>query len=275
MTKLCLFILFLAWLSPTPSQAQIYRWVDKDGQVHFTDNQSRIPADRMNQSRELLSDPVQEQPTESGTPAAASSATTSTEPPTPGPSEALSRLRQQEQDLKTQIEAEDSIRQGYLEELKSIRPVRTNPAFGGERRKADRLGRSLADVERRLDALRDELRQIELELQQTQHQQLSDSTPQSPPPDVVFDRNSHDRAYWQRRVASVRGRLNQVYQERQGILGQLSAELTGSYGRRGRTVLQLSQELEQLDQDRRAAETELQVLRQEAAKAGAPPAWLE
>ncbi|MCZ6872391.1 MAG: DUF4124 domain-containing protein [bacterium] len=275
MTKLGLFILFLAWLSATPSQAQIYRWVDKDGKVHFTDNQSRIPADRIDQSRKLLSDPVQEQPAESATPApaAASPATTSTEPPTLRPSEAPSRLRQQAEDLKGQIEAQDSIRQDYLDELKAIRPVSANPLAVRIRRKVDRLGQSLADVEHRLDALHDELGQIELKLQQTQRQQLGDATPQSPPPDVVFDRNSHNRAYWQRRVASVRDRLNQAKQERQIILGQLSAEPTT--GRRGKDVLRLVHDLDGLEQDRRAAETELQALRQKAAKAGAPPAWLE
>ena len=275
MIKLWLLLLCLVWVSVTSSHAQVYRWVDKDGNVNFTDNPSRIPADRVDQSRELSPDDPRGHFTRSGSPASSPAIPSSTteSPPVTG-SEALPRLREKERALAQQIAAAQEERQLYLKKIESVRPVRTNPAFGGKRRRVETIGQSLAAVERQLDTLRTELQQVQTEIQQAQQPLLSSSASQSPI-GVAFDNQGHDRAYWQRRVSAVHARLRQAREQRKEILEQLSADHPGTYGRRGREVLNLTRTLDQVDRNMRNAEADLQTLQQKATRAGAPAEWLQ
>jgi septal ring factor EnvC (AmiA/AmiB activator) len=246
------------------SWAQIYRWTDETGRVHFTNNPETIPADRLPYSREMTSTPA---------------ITTAPTPPAtaaPGVSPRLSPphdqdVQQQIQALEQQIAATRQERQRLLEELKAARPIRMNPAFGRERRQVDDLGRALATVEKQLDTLY-------AEWQQLSRQQSASSREPSPERAVILDKYGHDRSYWQQRFQSLRDRLRLTREQRQAVLGKLAGELSEegrTFGRRGREVLDLANILEQLNQDIHTTETALQALRREATNAGAPPQWLE
>jgi hypothetical protein len=68
---------FSTLLAP-PASADIYRWEDEGGVIHFTDDLSAIPAKYRGKSREILKTPP-----EAGQP---SLSTTGAPPPPPGPS---------------------------------------------------------------------------------------------------------------------------------------------------------------------------------------------
>jgi len=50
-------ILFFSPLLPAPASADIYRWEDESGVIHFTDDLSAIPAKYRGKSREILKTP--------------------------------------------------------------------------------------------------------------------------------------------------------------------------------------------------------------------------
>src|SRR5262245_467219 len=56
MRKCCFLLLCVISLSVTVSVAQIYRWTDKTGRIHFTNNPDTIPPDRRPDSRQLPPD---------------------------------------------------------------------------------------------------------------------------------------------------------------------------------------------------------------------------
>jgi hypothetical protein len=276
MRKVCLLLLCVISLPVTMSVAQIYRWTDETGRVHFTNSPDTIPSDRRPDSRQLPPDMP-------ATPPPASVA-----PPVPPPSASvpadtqgatptgMSSLQQKAQVVEQHIAAAQQERQHLLDELREVRPVRLNPAFGGrERRRVDEMGRALAAIEMELDTLYAELQNI---LQQQIAEEESVRSPTSSlPREVIQDNQRHDQDYWQQRLETLRERLQQARQQRQIILEQLGAELPEdrSFGRRGQEVLQLVQTLEQLDQEIHTAETDLQALRRQAAKTGVPAAWLQ
>ena len=104
------------------------------------------------------------------------------------------------------------------------------------------------------------------------------STPaqQGPPGEVVFDNQGHDRAYWRRRLEALQAQLRQAQGQRKALLEQLAPEeQRQAFGRRGVEVLRQTQALERLERDMRGTEAALQVLRQDAAQAGAPAEWLQ
>jgi hypothetical protein len=202
-------------------------------------------------------------------------------PPAAGASQSdaeadLALLQQKAQALEQQIAAAQQERQDILDELKEVRPVRMNPAFGRERRRVDDMGRALATVEQQLDALYAELQDIVL--QQSAAAPGAAATTPAPSREVFLDNQGHDRTYWQRRVVALRERLQHARQQRQSVLQQLTPELSeerSAFGRRGREVLQLVTTLEQLNQDIHQDEIALQTLRREATNAGAPVSWLQ
>jgi hypothetical protein len=278
MMPLWVVLIWICWISVIPSLAQIYRWTDEKGGVHYTDNPGTIPPERRPHSMRSLP-PVSEE--------AADAAPTPQRLPPPFatrggpqdntlPAEDVSLLQQHARALEQQIAALRQERQTLLEQLKAVRPIKTNPAFGQKRRQVETAGRSLAAIEQQLDALYAELLQVQTTLQERESGEPSAET-QSPRATGV-DRQGHDRAYWQQRLEALRTRLQQAREERQAILEQLAPE-TGdtrqAFGRRGREVLELVQRLEQADQDMRQAEAALQALQQDATRAGAPAAWLQ
>ena len=276
MRKCCFLLLCVISLPVTVSVAQIYRWTDETGRVHFTNNPDTIPPDRRPDSRQLL-------PDRPATPPPASVAPPVSPPSAPVPAGAqsatptgMSPLQQKAQAVEQQIAAAQQERQYLLDEFREVRPIRMNPAFGGrERRRVDEMGRELAAIEMQLDTLYAELQDI---LQQQIAEEESVRSPTSSPPrEVIQDNQGHDQDYWQQRLGTLRERLQQARQERQIILEQLGAELPEdrSFGRRGQEVLQLVRTLEQLDQEIHTAETDLQALRRQAANTGAPSAWLQ
>ena len=73
----------------------------------------------------------------------------------------MSPLQQKAQAVEQQIAAAQQERQHLLDELREVRPIRMNPAFGGrERRRVDEMGRALAALEMQLDTLYAELQDI-------------------------------------------------------------------------------------------------------------------
>ena len=278
MIKFCFIILFIILsvigFSITQSHAQIYRWVDKNGQVHFTDNPSLIPADRLEQSQQLSPDASQEQITRPGPSAPPAAAPTET-PPT-GMSDEHLALQQEATEIKARIAAAQEERQHYLEQLNAMRPVRVNPAFGGrDRRNVVEWGRSLAAVEKQLDTLHEELQQVQSKLQALEPTPQPTVVAASQAENRFFDKQGHTRAYWRRRSTPLYERIEKAQAQRQAILEQLSADPQTAIGaQRGREILQLTRELEQVDQDLDSATADLQNLKQEAARAGAPAAWL-
>jgi hypothetical protein len=184
-------------------------------------------------------------------------------------------LQQKAQAVEQQIAAAQQERQQLFDELRDVRPVRMNPAFGGrQRRRVDEMGRALAALEMQLDTLYAEAQNI-LQQQIAEEESVRSLT-SSPPREVIQDNQGRGQGYWQQRLGTLRERLQQARQQRQIILEQLGAELPEdrSFGRRGQEVLQLVQALDQLDQEIHTAETDVQALRRQAAHAGAPAAWL-
>ena len=100
MTKCYLIILSILCFSITQSDAQIYRWVDKDGGVHYTDNQSLIPADRLEQSYKLSPDTMPDNFSQGGTPTPSASTTTAA----PSPIASAERLQLQQSLLGIEFE---------------------------------------------------------------------------------------------------------------------------------------------------------------------------
>ena len=274
MRQFCFLLLCVISLPVTVSVAQIYRWTDETGRVHFTNNPDTIPPDRRPDSRPLPPDMP-------ATPPPASVAPPVSPPSAPVPAGAqsaaatgMSSLQQKAEALEQHIAAAQQERQHLLDELKGVRPIRMNPAFGRERRRVDEMGRALAAIEIQLDTLYAELQNI-LQQQIAEEESVRSLT-SSPPREVIQDNQGHNQNYWQQRLRTLRERLQQARQQRQIILEQLGAELPEdrSFGRRGQEVLQLVQALEQLDQEIHTAETDLQALLRQSANAGAPAAWL-
>lgn len=276
MLRLCVMVLTSALcLHVTASLAQIYRWTDEAGRVHFTDNPGSIPADRRDKTRLLAPDTSgSTAPSAGASPPPATAVSPS--PATPA-SDQTPSLRQRVQALQDQIEATQQERQQYIEKLKNVRDVQTNPAFGRQRRQPDEWGRALAEVERKLDALQTELQQVRSQLQSVEQKQSPSASSPRPSATVTADKQGHDRAYWEGRLDPIRSRLQKAEEQRRTLLEQLAAEQQErrTYGRRGEEVLRLTKALEQVEQERREADAALQALRQEAQQAGAPAEWVQ
>jgi hypothetical protein len=260
----------------TASFAQIYRWTDDTGRVYFTNNPDTIPPQRRPYSQQVVPGTSTTSPPTSVVPPVSPSS-----PPRAGDTQSdtdadRGLLEQKAQALEQQIAAAQQERQHLLDELKDVRPIRMNPAFGRERRHVDDMGRALAAVEQRLDALYAELQDIVLQQSATAPDAVTTSP--SPRSEVLLDNQGHDRTYWQQRVVALQERLQHARQQRQSILQQLAPELSedrSAFGRRGREVLQLVTALEQLNQEIHQDETALQALRREGTRAGAPVSWLQ
>jgi seryl-tRNA synthetase len=275
MTKCYLIILSILCFSITQSDAQIYRWVDKDGGVHYTDNQSLIPADRLEQSYKLSPDAMPDNFSQSETPTPSTSTTTAA--PSPTASAKRLQLQQKEKELKARIAAAQKERQRYFEQINAMRPVQmTAETGGGKRRRVVAWGRSLAASERRLDTLHEELQQVQSKLQALEQTPPPSTAVDSQTQNMLFDKQNHTRAYWQRRSTPLHNRIQQMNVRRQAILEQLSSDSQVPIGaERGKEVLRLTRELQQVNQDLNRATTDLQNLQQEAARAGAPDDWLQ
>jgi hypothetical protein len=276
MTKFWCLLLCILCLPVTASFAQIYRWTDDTGRVYFTNNPDTIPPQRRPYSQQVVPGTSTTSPPTSVVPPVSPSS-----PPRAGNTQSdtdadRALLEQKAQALEQQIAAAQQERQRLLDELKDVRPIRMNPAFGRERRHVDDMGRALAAVEQRLDALYAELQDIVL--QQSAAAPGAVATSPSPGSEVLLDNQGHDRTYWQQRVVALQERLQHARQQRQSILQQLAPELSeerSAFGRRGQEVLQLVTTLEQLNQEIHQDETALQALRREATRAGAPLSWLQ
>ena len=53
LARASIMLLALLWGSVVPGLAQIYRWTDDTGRIHFTDNPSTIPPERREHSQPL------------------------------------------------------------------------------------------------------------------------------------------------------------------------------------------------------------------------------
>jgi hypothetical protein len=199
MMKFWCLLLCILFLPATIGLAQIYRWTDDAGRMHFTNNPETIPADRRPYSRQITPGPSAPPPPSDVAPAAP------LPPPLPPggsqsePSAPAADLQQRIHTLEQQIAATRQERQQILEQLKAVRPIRMNPAFGQERRRVDNLGRELAIVEQQLDTLYAELQQLSLQQSAT----TADMSNPSAAKEVLLDKQGHDRSYWQQRFQTL------------------------------------------------------------------------
>jgi hypothetical protein len=275
MRKCCFLLLGIVALPVAVSVAQIYRWTDETGRIHFTNNPDTIPPDRRPDSRQLPPGiPATPPPASVAPPVSPPSAPISTGTQSATATDIL-LLQQKVQAVEQQIAAAQQERQHLLGELRAERPIRMNPDFPRERRRVDEMGRALAAIEIQLDTLHAELQDL-LQQPGAEEESVRAPTP-SPAREVILDNQGHDQDYWQQRLGTLRERLQNARQQRQIILENLGAELSEdrSFGRRGEEVLEWVKTLEQLDQDIRTAETDIQALRRQAASAGAPAVWLQ
>jgi len=129
---LCLFggmLAFSPLLAP-PASADIYRWEDESGVIHFTDDSSTIPAKYRRKSREILKTPP-----EAGKP----SLSTMGAPPTPpGPSVSPSpsngespdrpeRTQDDDATLAEKLRAKIDAKERFLRAVDEKQSLATNP----------------------------------------------------------------------------------------------------------------------------------------------------
>lgn len=270
---LCLGIL---WGTVALGWAEIYRWKDATGQSHFTDNPLAIPEAYRDQVQAPLpeSDPgparvTPPTPPRSSPPPASGGTRLSPGTADSGPVEQKIRTLEQE------LAAARQQRQAYIDQIQAERPIRTNPAFGRQRRQVADLGRALATVERQIDSLQAALQQAQATLA---------AAPASQGPATVASRPAGERqsptletaSVWQQRFQTARGRVRQAQEQRQSVLTRLSGDdqrPREAFGRRGREVIQQTQELQHLEQEIHTAEAALQSLEAEAERAGVPREW--
>jgi hypothetical protein len=278
-TLLCLVWIAALGLNVRPGRAEVYSWRDEKGQLHFTDNPANIPPHLRPESRELQFTPQPGGSTETQQaeePSSPDSGAAPTSKPVAAPSPGqIASLERRASDLKKQIKAAEQERQQYLHKITSFPEVRTNPAFGQQRRRVDEWGRALAAVERRLDTLRQELENVQATLQQPEQARQPALRPPPPSEDVFFDAEGHTRDYWQQRARPLRTQLQQAHELRQQILARLTDRPSGTFGRRGEEVIQMTHTLEKTEATIHQTEAALQQLRQEAKAAGAPLEWLQ
>jgi hypothetical protein len=173
------------------------------------------------------------------------------------------------QALQEQIAKARRERQTYIEPLRNERPIHATPEFVRQRRHIAETGHALLLVEQKLDTLSAALEQAQKQLQAQQSPPTHSTT--------TFDQEGHDPPYWPQRLRALRDRMSQAQAQRRELLSQLAAvagEAPRAAARQGRTILQLVQALQQVEQDIDATETALQAAKQEALRAGAPVAWL-
>jgi hypothetical protein len=280
MVKAWLMLLCLVWGSVAPGLAQIYRWTDDAGRVHFTDNPGTIPPERRAHSRQLAPDTTRsgdaaDVPAQSLAPGVPPATTNS---PQPAASERALLLQKQAQTLEDQIAAALQERQQLFEQINATRSIRLNPFSGAlERRQIDEQGRALAAVEKRLDDLNAELQQVQAKLQELEQGTGSVPLERGPQQEPMLDNQGHDRTYWQQQLDALRTQLQQAQEKRRALLENLGADSRErrGFGRRGYEVLQQTRMLEQTEQEIRGTEAALEALRQDATRAGAPAEWLQ
>jgi hypothetical protein len=275
-----LLLLYLLWGSVTPGLAQIYRWTDNAGRVHFTDNPGTIPPERRAHSRQLAPDTTRsgdaaDVPAQSLAPGVPPATTNS---PQPAASERALLLQKQAQTLEDQIAAALQERQQLFEQINATRSIRLNPFSGAlERRQIDVQGRALATVEKRLDALNAEWQQVQATLQELEQETGPVPLESGPQRGPMLDNQGHDRTYWRQQLATLHTQLQQAQEKRRALLENLGADSRErrGFGRRGYEVLQQTRMLEQTEQDIRETEAAMEALRQDATRAGAPSEWLQ
>ena len=291
-------MIMLITLGLAPASAELYRWTDKAGKTHVTDNPDNIPP--AYRSRVTVSEPPalpappalevpqasplqpeQESQTEPPSlpqvPPQDPPQVPPQDPPQVPPKPAVaprngSVLESTLAGLEEQMRAARQERQTYFERLRAERGVHTTPEFVRQRRQITELRRGLFAVERQIDTLQAAVVEAQRQRQTTPDSAALQSA------SVVIDHNGHDEAYWQRRVAGARERLQQAQAQRRTLLDQRAPQTDGETRdaeRLGREFLQQVATLEQLASTIEAAEGELRGLHNAARDAGAPAAWLE
>ena len=271
---LCLGIL---WGTVVLGWAEIYRWKDATGQIHFTDNPEAIPEAYRGQ----VQAPLPESDSDDPGPALGPPPIPPRSSPPPASEETRLRpgaadsgpVKQKIRILEQQLAAAHQQRQAYIDQINAKRPIRMNPAFGSKRRQVADLGQELAAVERQIDSLQAALQQAQ-----------AAAAPASQNPATGASRPDGERqnptletaSVWQQRFQTARERVRQAQEQRQDVLTRLSGDDQGpreAFGRRGREVIQQTQELQRLEQEIGTAEAALQSLEAAAERAGVPPGW--
>jgi hypothetical protein len=122
-------LVFSSLLAP-PASADIYRWEDESGVIHFTDDISSIPAKYKGKSREILKTPP-----EAGRPSLSTTGTPSS-PPDPSPSPATSNGEMLDRPVKRQngddtlaekLRAKIDAKERFLRGVDETQSLTTNP----------------------------------------------------------------------------------------------------------------------------------------------------
>jgi hypothetical protein len=201
-----------------------------------------------------------------------------TDSPQPAASERALLLQKQAQTLEDQVAAALRERQQLFGQINATRSIRLNPFSGAlERRQIDEQGRTLAAVEKRLDALNAELQQVQAKLQELEQGTGPVPLERGLQREPMLDNQGHDWTYWRQQLDALRTQLQQAQEKRRALLENLGADSRErrGFGRRGYEVLQQTRMLEQTEQEIRETEAALEVLQQDATRAGAPAEWLQ
>ena len=269
MMGLWIALIWLIWVSISPALAEIYRWTDDAGIIHFTNDPGTIPPAYRARARASESDTpaADETPTVDAQPSPPQPLSADRTPAAQAPASSVAPTAPHIVALEQQIAAARQERQTYFEDLGNIRDVQATPPFVRQRRQIGEWGYALLRVEQQIDTLEQEMQQLQAR-----------SIPPPAPSDVAFDRVGHDAMYWQERMAVARERVQQAQTERRDFLSQLGAIANAEQrvmGRQGHEVLRLAQSLREVEQVIDAAEAALQAVQQEVLQAGALRAWLQ
>ncbi len=123
-------ILALSIAFVVPSLADIYRWEDESGVIHFTDDLSSIPAKYKGKSREILKSPPGAGQPSLSTMGAPSSSTGPSISPRPSNGETLDRPALPEDDDATQAEklrAKIDAKERFIRGVDEKQSLATNP----------------------------------------------------------------------------------------------------------------------------------------------------
>lgn len=261
-----LLLLGCVWYSVTPAMAQLYRWTDKKGTTHITDNPAAVPPAYRAQAGVPPLGPVQPPPDAEPPPADTAAPKEAPEPQappqdTPAPARAPSQATTPPP-VDPALLAAQKERADYLEQLRATRPIQTNPLLVRQRRQIGVLTRALVEVEQRIDALTATAQRV----------------PDAPATSAAKrDQEGHDVTYWQQRVAAPRQRLRQAQSQRQATLRQLMDLIEDTQRgpeRQGREVLQYVDALIQAEAEIDAADKAIAAVTEDALRVNAPLAWL-
>jgi len=136
MMGLWIALIWLIWVSISPALAEIYRWTDDAGIIHFTNDPGTIPPAYRARAHASESDTPADDETSTvdAQPSPPQPPPAERTPVTQAPASSVAPTAPQIVDLEQQIAAASQERQTYFEQLGDIRNVQATPPFVRQRR---------------------------------------------------------------------------------------------------------------------------------------------